>query len=146
VTRFSITLAPEPLIASHNHDAVYKEVDLHESLSANTTINWLLSSHSGSELDPTLEDLLGPEELTFGIDELLAIHDLCHGDSLTIDNIPMDELELYSHLFQTADASHITSEEHALGSFTCCKLKGLPTWPLWLAGFRVRPILGPQNV
>ena len=84
----------------------------------------------------------GPEELTLGFSELLAINRIRNfdasdsadaDDDLDLEDVALLIQSLQSELHIDAITSgHITDEEAALGNLTRRKLKTLSTWQQWL--------------
>jgi hypothetical protein len=112
---FSLTLAPEPLPIRRDCVKALKELDLYDKFYPDP-------------LDPDDDDTA----LTLSFDELLAIHALCTDTPLS--DLVLPTIEDMDFAIQAISSHELTPAEHALGSFTCCKLQKLDTWPLWQAG------------
>jgi hypothetical protein len=107
-TRFTVTLAPEPLPSLQDRNLALNEHDLDD-----------------------LASRIAPDDgLTIGGDELRAIHALCSDHPLSTHEITTDELDLMIHSIQSES---VTDAERALGRFTRRKLRNLENWPLWKA-------------
>jgi hypothetical protein len=105
-TRFTVTLAPEPLPSLHDRTLALHEHDL-DDLATRTA----------------------PDDgLTIGGDELRAIHALRSDHPFSTDEITTDELDLLIHSIQSES---VTAAERALGRFTRRRLRNLDNWPFW---------------